>query len=89
MVVAVIFRSRLVALLRNVNLAADHRMDALGLGSVVELHGAEEIAMIGHGDGGHFLLRDGVHELGDLARAVEQRVIGVTVQMYEGRIGHS
>ena len=36
-VVAVGIGARLVALLRNVHLAADHRMDAVGLGGVIEL----------------------------------------------------
>ena len=33
-------------------------MDALRLGGVVELHRAEQIAVIGHGDRGHLLLGD-------------------------------
>ena len=38
-------------------------MDALVLGVVVELDRAEEVAVIGHGDGGHFLLDDEIHQL--------------------------
>ncbi len=41
MVVAIRIRARLVALLRDVNLAADDRMHALGLGGFVKLHRAE------------------------------------------------
>jgi len=89
MVVAVRIVLERLPLLRDIHLAADHGVDALLLGRVVELDRAEQVAVVGHGDGGHFLLGDGVHELGDLACAVEQRVIGVAVQMYEGRIGHS
>jgi hypothetical protein len=54
-----------------------------GFGGVVELDRAEEIAVIGHGDGGHFLLGDDVHELVDFAGAVEQGIVGVVVQMDE------
>ncbi len=76
-----------VALLRDVHLAADHRMDALLLGVVVELDRAEQIAVIGHGHGGHLLLDREVHQLGDFAGSVEQRVIGVAMQM-DKRRGH-
>ena len=55
-VVAVGIGAGLVALLRDVDFAADDGMDAVGLGRVVELDRAEEVAVIGHGDGGHFLL---------------------------------
>ena len=45
-----------MALLGDVDLAADDGLDALRLGCVVELDGAEQVAVIGHGDGGHLLL---------------------------------
>ncbi len=76
-----------MALLRDVDFAADDGMDAFGFGVVVELDRAEEVAVIGHGDGGHFLLGDDLHELGDFAGAVEQRVVGVAVKMNE-RVRH-
>ncbi len=75
-------------LLRNVDFAADDGLDSLGFGGVIELHRAEEIAVIGHGDGGHFLLRDDVHQLVDFAGAVEQGIVGVVVQMNEWIFGH-
>ncbi len=77
-----------MALLRDVDLAADDRVDALGFGRVVELHRAEEVAVVGHGDGGHLLLDHEVHQLGDFAGAVEQGVVGVAVQVDEGGVGH-
>ena len=52
-------------------------------GVVVELDRAEQIAVIGHGDGGHFLLDGQVHQLRNFAGAVEQRIIGVAMQMNE------
>ena len=58
------------------------------LGLVVELDRAEQIAVVGHGDGGHLLLCDELHQLRDLAGAVEQRVVGVAVKVDEGRVGH-
>ena len=78
----------LMALLRDVDLAADHRMDAVLLGLVVELDRAEEVAVVGHGDGGHLLLGHDVHQLRDLAGSIEQRVVGVAMKMNErGRHG--
>ena len=77
-----------MALLRDVDFAADDGMDALGFGRVVELDGAEEIAVVGHGDGGHFLLGDDVHELVDFAGAVEQGIVGVVVEMNEWIFSH-
>ena len=76
-----------LALLRDVHFAADHRMDALLLGLVVELHRAEQIAVVGHGDGGHLLLLHLLHQLRDFAGSIEQRVVGVAMQMNKGR-GH-
>ena len=82
-VVAVGVGAGLVALLRDVNFAADDRMDAFRLGRVVELDGAEEVAVIGHGDGGHLLALRDLHQLLDFAGAVEQRVVGMAVEMDE------
>ena len=55
-VVAVGVGAGLVALLRDVDFAADDGVDAVRLGGVIELHRAEEVAVIGHGHGRHFLL---------------------------------
>ena len=71
-VVAVRVGACLVALLRDVHLAADDRVDALGLSRVVELDRAEQVAMVGHGDGGHLLLLHRLHQTADFAGAVEQ-----------------
>ncbi len=87
-VVAVGFALDADALLRDVDFAADDGVDAVVLGVVVELDRAEEVAVIGHGDGGHFLLGDDLHELRDLAGSVEQRVVGVAVKMNE-RVRHT
>ena len=56
-VVAIGIGAGFVALLGDVDFAADDGMDARGLGGVVELDGAEEVAVIGHGDGGHLSVR--------------------------------
>src|SRR5437773_3646611 len=45
--------------------------------------------MIGHGHGRHLLRGHGVHQFGDIASPVQQRVIGVAMQMYERSFRHS
>ena len=87
-IVAVGVVAGLVALLRDVDLAADDRLHAFALGRVVELHRAEQVAVVGHGDGRHLLLDDGVHQLADFTGAIEQGVIGVAVQMDERVFRH-
>jgi hypothetical protein len=62
-VVAVGIALDALALLSDVDFAADDGMDAVFLGFVVELDCAEEIAVVGHGDGRHFLLFGECHEL--------------------------
>ena len=86
-VIAIRFALNGLPLLRDVNLAADHRMDALGLGAVIKLDRAEQIAMVGHGHRRHLLLGGELHQLRYLASSVEQRVIGVAMKMNERR-GH-
>ncbi len=83
-IVAIRVAASLVALLRDVDLASDDRVDPLILSGVVKLDRAEEVAMVGHGDGGHFLLDYEVHELGDFAGPVEEGIIGVAMQVDEG-----
>jgi len=63
-------------------------MDALGFGGVIELDGAEEVAVVGHGDSGHLLFGDDIHQLADLAGAVEKRIVGVAMQVDERFVGH-
>jgi len=43
------------ALRGNIQLAADNGFDPRFLGLLIKFDGAEEIAMIGHGDGGHLI----------------------------------
>ena len=88
MICSVAVAAGFVALLRDVDFTADDRVHAFGLGGVVELDGAEEVTEVGHGDGGHFLFDDRIHELADFTGAVEEGVIGVAVQMDERVFRH-
>src|SRR5262249_19232638 len=66
------------------HLAPDDRMYARALRRVIKLDRAEEVAVIGHGDRRHLLLDRDLHQLVDIAGSVEQRVVGVAVQVDEG-----
>ena len=87
MVVAVGIGARFVAS-GDVDFAADDGADAFVFGGVVELDSAEEVAVVGHADGGHFLLGADLHELVDFAGAVEEGVVGVVVKVDERGFGH-
>jgi len=72
----------------HVHLAADDGLDAGFLGLLVEFDGAEEVAVIGHGDGGHAEIAGFAHDVGDAAGAVEHGVLGVEMEVDEGIGGH-
>ena len=71
---------------RVVALHADDRLHAGLRGLLVEVVGAEDVAVVGHRQRGHALLGRGLRHLGQLGRAVEHRVLGVDVQVRE-RVG--
>ncbi len=68
---------------RDVGLAADQRLHAGGAGLLVELGRAEEVAVVGHADRALAERPHLLEERRELDRAVEQRVLGVEVQMNE------
>ena len=75
------------AVVGDVDLAADDRLDALGVRCLVQLDRPGERAVVGERDGGHLELRRPGRERWDPARAVEDRVLAVDVQVDE-RGGH-
>ncbi len=76
-------RGAMVFFLADVELAADDRLDPNFLGGVDELDRSEDVAMVGHGHGGHAQLLDALDELLGFACSVEHGVVGVQVQMNE------
>ena len=58
------------------------------LGLAEELDGAVEVAVVGDRQGGHPQLLGPLDQVRDLARAVEQAVVAVAVQVDERRRGH-
>jgi hypothetical protein len=63
-------------------------VNALVMRFVIKIDRAEEIAVIGHRHRRHFLLGDDLHQLFDIARAVEQRIIGMAMEVNKGAIRH-
>src|SRR5205823_2930936 len=70
----------------DVDLAPDERLDADLLRLAVELDRAGEAAVIGERDGRHLELGRAGDERGDAARPVEDRVLGVDVEVNERRL---
>ena len=71
---------------REIDLAADDRLDSLGAAGIVEGDGSVHDAVIGDGAGGMSALFGAPWNIGDAAGAVEQTVFTVQMQMHE--IGH-
>src|SRR5581483_5059161 len=84
MVIAVGFGRHAPALLGYISLAADDGLDAALMSFIVELNSAEKIPVVRHRHRRHVLLLDQFHELLDFAGSVQQGVVCVAVQMYEG-----
>jgi hypothetical protein len=68
---------------RDVDLAPRDGLDALRPRGVVEDHRPEHVAVVGDGHGLHAELRRLVDELVDVARPVEEAVLGVQVKVDE------
>ena len=77
-----------VPVVGDVDLAADDRLDPFVPGRLVEVDRAGERAVVGERDGRHLELGSPLREVRDPARAVEDRVLGVDVEVDEGRFGH-
>ena len=72
---------------REVGLDADDRLDPGVLRLLVELVGAEHVAVVGHRDRGHPQLGRALRQRTEPGRAVEHGVLGVDVQVDEGVLG--
>src|SRR5437879_4621194 len=69
---------------RDVDLAAHNRLDSGFLARLVEVDGAVHDAVVGDGQGGHLELGRSLHERVDAAGPIEQRELGVVVEVDEG-----
>ena len=75
----------MVIFFADVKFAADDRLDARFLRRIHEMHRAKNVAVVGHGHGRHAQFLDPLAQLFYVAGAVEQRVIGMQMQMDELR----
>ena len=66
-----------------VDFAADDGFDVAGLGFVVEVDCAEEVSVVGDGEGGHAECGGAFDEAVDAAAPVEQRAVGVDMKVNE------
>jgi hypothetical protein len=73
----------------DVHLAADERLDAVLARLAVELDRAREAPVVGERDRRHLELGRTGRELGDAARPVEDRVLGVDVEVNERLSRHA
>jgi hypothetical protein len=76
------------AVVRDVELAADDRLDPLLLRLAMKLDRAGERAVVGESDRRHLQLGRPRGERRDPAGPVQDRVFRVDVEMDEGRLGH-
>ena len=77
-----------VAVVDEVRLEPEQGLDVVLLGGLVELDRAVHDAVVGQADGRLIEGGGALGELADVARAVEQRVLGVDVQVRDGRGAH-
>ena len=70
---------------RDVDLAAENRIQPARPRMVVEDHRREQVAVLGDGNRRHLQLDRLIEHLVDAARAVEQRVLGVQMEVDEFR----
>ena len=78
---AMIFR------LAHVELAAQDRLHALRFGRIKKVHSSVDISVVRHGDGLLPQSRYAIHQLVDIAGAVQQRVLRMQMQVSEFRHG--
>src|SRR4051794_23006591 len=71
--------------LGDIHLAANDRLHACFLGSLVESNGSEEISMVGHGDRRHFVFCSGLSQRLVIAGAVQKTETGMQMQMNKRR----
>ena len=76
----------MIVLLADVQFATDDGLDAMLVRGIGKMHGAKDIAVVGHGHGGHAEFIHALAELIDVTGAIEQRIVSVQVQVDE--LGH-
>ena len=73
------------AVVGNVNLTADNRLDASFLALGIEVYRAVKVAVVGDGQGLHPHIAHLIYQVGNAADAIQHTVFGMTVQVCEQR----
>ena len=73
---------------RDIHLAADDGFDALFARGLVKINRAVEHAVVGDGERGEFQFMGLVHQPVQPAGAIEQRILGVQMEMNKVRVRH-
>ena len=76
-----------IVLLADIELAADDGLDPDFMGGIDKMHGAKDIAVIGHSNRGHAQLFGALAEFVHVAGAVEHGIVSVQMKMDELRHG--
>jgi hypothetical protein len=77
-----------IVLLADVEFTTDDRLYSGFMRRIDEMHGAKNVAVVGHGDCGHAEFLHAMAKLFDVASAVEHGVIGMEVQVDELGLRH-
>lgn len=67
----------------HIGFTSDNGLHVMGFGFLIKINGAKEIAMIGHGDGGHAEILHLLEQGCELVGPVEQAILGVKMKMNE------
>ncbi|GBD26727.1 hypothetical protein HRbin30_02068 [bacterium HR30] len=70
----------------NVHFAPNDRLNPCSHCPAVKFHGSEQIPMVGHGNCRHSCRLRFLDQIRDFVRPVEQRILGVNVQMNEAHL---
>jgi hypothetical protein len=81
--------SGFMAARRDINFASDDGLNAARRSFVIEIGSGEQISMVGDGNGGHSAARGFVDEFADIAGPIQQREIGMQMEMYKVRLSHA
>jgi hypothetical protein len=75
--------------LRDVNFAADDRLDSARLGFLIKRFCGKKIPVIRDSHGGHFAPRRLIHHFLQIASSIQKAIVRVQMQMNESRGIHA
>ena len=67
----------------HIGFTSDNRLHIMSLGFLIKINGAKEVAMVGHGDGGHAEILHLLEQGCELVSPVEEAILSVKMEMNE------